>query len=231
MLSWKHKISLKNSAQIHKITLVLGSLFDNIASLQPTILLKEKSHTCFFQGLLGELSQQSFYRIRWGETAFGNIVYFLKRFCSCEVLLLRNRIESKIKKTRTLNISAKAYCLTFIDLFRTKRGSKTAARSKVELFVIIVNDWKSFLIIKKSSFLDVATALDPPLRTLLNILNVAFCGNSQGEAPAIKALSIFANGSIIDVWNGPKHASDAANSNWLKSVTIRGLSVPYFHSC
>ena len=43
------------------------------------------------------------------------------------------------------------------------RGSRTAATSKVELFVIIVNGFEPLTIITKSSTLDVATVLDPPL--------------------------------------------------------------------
>ena len=42
-------------------------------------------------------------------------------------------------------------------------GSRTAVTSKVELFVIIVNGWKPLTIITKSSTLDVAAVLDPPL--------------------------------------------------------------------
>ena len=42
-------------------------------------------------------------------------------------------------------------------------GSRTAARSKMERFVIIVKDWKPLTIITKHSLLDVAAALDPPL--------------------------------------------------------------------
>ena len=42
-------------------------------------------------------------------------------------------------------------------------GSRTAATSKVELFVIIVNGWKPLPVITKNSTLDVAAALDPPL--------------------------------------------------------------------
>ena len=46
----------------------------------------------------------------------------------------------------------------------TFRGvSRTAASSKMEHFVIIVNGWKPVNIITKSSFLDVAAVLDPPL--------------------------------------------------------------------
>ena len=44
--------------------------------------------------------------------------------------------------------------------------SKTAATSKVEFFVIIVNGWKPLTIITKSSTLDVAAVLDPPLMIL-----------------------------------------------------------------
>ena len=42
-------------------------------------------------------------------------------------------------------------------------GSRTATTSKMERFVIIVNGWKPLTIITKSSILDVAVVLDPPL--------------------------------------------------------------------
>ena len=42
-------------------------------------------------------------------------------------------------------------------------GSRTAATSKMECFVIIVNGWKPLTIITKHSILDVAAVLDPPL--------------------------------------------------------------------
>ena len=42
-------------------------------------------------------------------------------------------------------------------------GSRTAATSKMERFVIMVNGLKSLSIIAKHSILDVATVLDPPL--------------------------------------------------------------------
>ena len=44
-------------------------------------------------------------------------------------------------------------------------GSRTAATSKVELFLIIVNGWKPLTIITKISTLDVAAVLDPSLLT------------------------------------------------------------------
>ena len=46
--------------------------------------------------------------------------------------------------------------------WKWKVGSKTAATSKVELFVIIVNCWNPFTIITKSHTLDVPAVLDPP---------------------------------------------------------------------
>ena len=49
---------------------------------------------------------------------------------------------------------------------RVRGGSRTAATSKVQLFVIIVNGRKSLTIIKKSSTLDVSAVLDPPLRVV-----------------------------------------------------------------
>ena len=62
--------------------------------------------------------------------------------------------------------------------FRGRGGSRTAATSKIECFVIIVNGWKPLTIITKHSILDVAAALDPPLRgvfkTLQNIYDGAF---------------------------------------------------------
>ena len=48
---------------------------------------------------------------------------------------------------------------------KARGGSRTAAASKMEHFVIIVNGWKLLTIITKSSILDVAAVLDPPLKT------------------------------------------------------------------
>ena len=51
--------------------------------------------------------------------------------------------------------------------FRCSDGARgrsgTAATSKMERFVIIVNGWKPLTIITKRSILDVATVLDLPL--------------------------------------------------------------------
>ena len=53
-------------------------------------------------------------------------------------------------------------------------GYRTAATSKMEHFVIIVNDWKSVTIITKCSILEVAIVLDPlTIITKSSILDVA----------------------------------------------------------
>ena len=48
----------------------------------------------------------------------------------------------------------------------SRGGSRAAATSKMECFVIIVNGWNPLTIITKHSILDVATALNPPLGSL-----------------------------------------------------------------
>ena len=52
---------------------------------------------------------------------------------------------------------------TFWWKIHLQRRSRTATTSKMEYFVIIVNGWEPLTIITKSSILDVAAALDPPL--------------------------------------------------------------------
>ena len=42
-------------------------------------------------------------------------------------------------------------------------GSRTAATSKMERFMMMVNGWKTLTIIAKHSILDVTVVLDPPL--------------------------------------------------------------------
>ena len=51
---------------------------------------------------------------------------------------------------------------------RSRSGSRTAATSKVERFVIIVNGFQ-LPIVTKGSILDVAAVLDPPLNIASNM--------------------------------------------------------------
>ena len=53
--------------------------------------------------------------------------------------------------------------ILIIYLFLLRGGSRAAATSKMERFVIIVNGWNPLTIITKRSILDVAAALDPAL--------------------------------------------------------------------
>ena len=53
--------------------------------------------------------------------------------------------------------------ITKVGRFQYRGGSRTAATSKMERFVITVNSWKPLTIIAKRSILDVAAVLDPPL--------------------------------------------------------------------
>ena len=54
-------------------------------------------------------------------------------------------------------------CSGDLTLPVARGGSRVAATSKMERFVIIVNGWKPLTIITKHSILDVAAALGPPL--------------------------------------------------------------------
>ena len=58
------------------------------------------------------------------------------------------------------NMSPQAGCM---EQHVGRGGSRAAATSKVELFVIIVNGFQPLTIIINSSTLDVAAVLDPPL--------------------------------------------------------------------
>ena len=50
------------------------------------------------------------------------------------------------------------------EVIQTRGESRTVATSKMELFVAKVNGFKSLNILKKTSILDAAAALDPPLK-------------------------------------------------------------------
>ena len=57
-----------------------------------------------------------------------------------------------------------SFIVTQCNIIRARDGSRAAATSKMERFVIIVNGWKPLTIITKRSILDVAAALDSSLR-------------------------------------------------------------------
>ena len=57
--------------------------------------------------------------------------------------------------------------IKFYDKIRD--GSRATATSKTESFVVVVNGWKPLTIITKRSILDVAAALDPPLKIHISV--------------------------------------------------------------
>ena len=61
------------------------------------------------------------------------------------------------------NFNSEAQCSIEQNFTVIRGGSRTAATSKMERFVIIVNGFQPLTIITKRSILDVAAALDPPL--------------------------------------------------------------------
>ena len=75
-------------------------------------------------------------------------------YCWWQKILCHSRHKKMHKNIRTLSS------------YRTRGGSRAAATSKMECFVIIVNGFQPLTIIIKYSILDVAAALHPPLRTI-----------------------------------------------------------------
>ena len=92
---------------------------------------------------------------------------YIKRFNPL-ILFRKFSYSSNAKKIGT-SVFIKVGIYTFLTLSLkslekgSRGGPRTAATSKVELFVIIVNVSKPLTIITMSSTLDVATVLDPPL--------------------------------------------------------------------
>ena len=66
---------------------------------------------------------------------------------------------------RDFKLKVAAFLFLFLgnDFKGVRGGPRTAATSKMNHFVIIVNGWKLLIIITKCSILDVAAVLDPPL--------------------------------------------------------------------
>ena len=58
--------------------------------------------------------------------------------------------------------------LQFFPVAISRGGSRAAATSKMQRFVIIVNDFQPLTVITKCSILDVAVALDPSLHISAN---------------------------------------------------------------
>ena len=103
-----------------------------------------------------------------------------KNLASREVLSYKKNVEHSQKRPPKENTSTQWWkhflqllllkvCESF--LFRQSKSrdeSRAAATSKVECFVIIVNGLQPLTIITKRSILDVASAIDPPLSSIIS---------------------------------------------------------------
>ena len=76
--------------------------------------------------------------------------------------------------------------------------SRTAATSKVELFVLIVNSFQPLFIITKSSTLDVAAVLDPPLISIF-LYDICFKSYANKHCNVLRILFLYAGAGFSRV--------------------------------
>ena len=102
-----------------------------------------------------------------GEVALEELIWWKLRFeCEATDVLLEdvlNRLES----------ARVCHCENWW-MIATRGGSRTAATSKMEHFVITANGFQPLTIITKSSILNAATVLDSPLATVSKIIVITF---------------------------------------------------------
>ena len=90
----------------------------------------------------------SLFLSRWNTFCWHETLFYAKSTCFfCIRLFFRNKI---------------LFMQHHIFVSISRGGSRAAATSKMECFVIIVNSWRPLTIITKHSILDVAAVLDPP---------------------------------------------------------------------
>ena len=160
------------------IKIETGSLyFDKVAGLKPEALAQV--FFCEFW----EISQNTFFTEHVWATASKKFWYGHDlRTCTRVRLKIFYHITTIKEKTflRYLKNFHKD-CAERIKYFQPEKcaticsrgGSRAAATSKMEHFVIIVNDWKPLTIITKCPILDVAAALDPLLRSVDKLYIIA----------------------------------------------------------
>ena len=121
--------------------------------------------------------------------------------------------------------------------------SRTAATSKVELFVIILNGFQPLSMITKSSSLDVAAVLDPPL---ISIFLYDICFKKYADKSCYVLLILFLYAGSGFSWVSPTLSSllfcsscgllfrimnDGTTNNFLKyekAVTLSIFSLIFF---
>ena len=93
-----------------------------------------------------------------------------------------------------MQLYGQVHLLSYLDRMSCRGGSRTAAASKMERFVLIVNGWKPLTIITKRSILDVTAALDPPqaVNCYYKALHLGYCGSPRSASElVVKALNIY----------------------------------------
>ena len=107
------------------------------------------------------------------------VVFFILGIVKCVVIrdlfstlldIYDGTFFTEIERLKTVNYFTKSFIVNVCHLrclqntsLSVRGGSRTAATSKMEFFVILVNGWKPLTIITKCFILDVAAVLDPPL--------------------------------------------------------------------
>ena len=87
--------------------------------------------------------------------------------------LFSRTLKMELAKAVT-NVLAIFLGILHLVLTLLRGGSRTAATSKMECFVMIVNGWRPSTIITKRSMMDVAAVLDPPLLLCNSVSSITF---------------------------------------------------------
>ena len=127
------------------------------------------------------LIEFSMYQIFWNYSCRSNLVLYLKVFFNWWVLFLsplfsyfiynccyKNYQLLLVCSNLVLVVQKRSLIIMLYLIASQRRILGPAATSKMECFLIIVNAWKPLTIITRHSILDVAAALDPPLRWIIS---------------------------------------------------------------
>ena len=107
---------------------------------------------------------------------------------------------NKSKLLLTYNYNLTIFMCKTIGMFllqnTTRGGSRTAATSKMEHFLITVNGFQPLIIITKCSILDIAAGLDPPLMWTLR-LSCHFDVTTRTNSTDVVAIVIVFNYNFV----------------------------------
>ena len=106
--------------------------------------------------------------MKYHKTDTPKIMYLVYSYYTCHHDTTYENTRNEHKHIVKLKKDTRTHFLFFHIYFNLNKnldrgGSRAAATSKMECFVIIVNSFQPLTIIIKHSIVDVAAALDPPL--------------------------------------------------------------------